>query len=304
MATLQQIQSELSGSSATIVTIGNFDGVHLGHQSIFQQMISHSKNKSLSTVVLILYPHPKEIFTGSSPALLTTLEDRKKMIRSLGIENVFDFSFDLKTSEISAKDLLRSLVSQLHMKHFCIGPTTHIGKNREGTPEKIVKFSKELDFEISTLELLQIKGCKVSSSIIRDCISRGEMRLAADMLGRFYSTQGVVESGMGKGKLLGYPTANLDHLETMVPACGVYAGYTWVDGKKYKSAINIGTRPTITDSKKIVVEPHILDFDKKIVGKSIEIQWVERLREEIKFESIDQLKIQIQNDVRKSMNIL
>lgn len=303
MATLLNIGARFSGQS-TMVSIGNFDGVHLGHQSIFLQMLHESEKHNFTPVVLILHPHPKEIFTGSSPALLTTLDDRKKMIQALGIEHVHEFTFDLQTSEKTAAFILQEFITKLGMKHFCIGPTTHIGKGREGTPQRILEILGEMGVGVSVVDQLQIKGCKVSSSLVRDCIGRGEMRLAADMLGRFYSTRGIVETGMGKGKLLGYPTANLDHLETMAPACGVYAGYTWVDGKKYKSAINVGTRPTVTESKKIVVEPHILDFDAKIVGKALEIQWVERLREEVKFESIEQLKIQIQNDIRKSINIL
>ena len=302
MPKLSEIQKKLKKESRAIA-LGNFDGVHLGHQAVFAQLKKIAAEKKLKPFVLVLFPHPKEIFTGSSPALLTTIEIRKELIRSLGIE-VDDLTFDLSLAEIQAQDLLQTFKKDLGMQHLVIGPTTHIGKNREGTPSKIVEFSQAMDFGISVVDQLEVKGCKVSSSVIREYISKGDLRLVADLLGRFYSTRGVVETGQGKGRGIGFPTANIHHIQTMVPGRGVYAGYVHLQGQRHKAAINVGMRPTVTSDKTLVVEAHLIDFDQKIVGHELIVDWVERLREEVKFGSIDELKVQIQRDVRKARDIL
>ena len=299
MASLIEIQKKLSKIKSSVLALGNFDGIHEGHRAIFQKVLDVSKKNQLDPVVFILFPHPKEFFTGSSPALLTTIDNRIELIRKLGIQHVETLTFDQSLSVVPAQVLLEKFKKDFHMKHLVIGSTTHIGKNRDGTPGKIKELSQTLGFDLTIMDQVEVKGCKVSSSLIRDYVLRGEMRIVADVLGRHYSTRGVVETGAGKGRVIGFPTANVAQIQTMVPARGVYAGYGIVDGQKYKAAINIGVRPTITSDKKLVVECHLIDFNQKIVGKTLEIQWVEKLRDEIKFESVDQLKIQIDRDVRK-----
>lgn len=299
MSTLNEIQKKLSKEKSTVISLGNFDGVHEGHRAIFQTVMDVSKKEKASSVALVLFPHPKEFFTGSSPALLTTLDDRMQLIHKVGIKHVEHLKFDLSLSEIPSKELLEMFMKNFHMKHLVIGPTTHIGKNRDGTPGRIRELSQSLGFGLTIVDQLEIKHCKVSSSLIREYVLKGDMRLVADMLGRHYSTQGVVETGAGKGRTIGFPTANIAQIQTMVPARGVYAGFGILRGKRRKAAINIGMRPTVTSDKKLVVECHLIDFNEKIVGETLEIQWVEKLRDEVKFESIDQLKIQIDRDVRK-----
>lgn len=304
MSSLQEIQQKLSSQLSSVIAIGNFDGVHLGHRAIMDQLLQISKTSGATPVVLILYPHPREIFTGSSPALLTTLENRKKLIRQLGIEQVFDLTFDFTLSEYTAESILKAFQQSFRMNHLVIGTTTHIGKNRQGTPEKIREIAGVAKFSVSVVGQREIDGKKISSSSIRECIARGEIKMAAKMLGRYYATQGIVNPGMGKGKSIGFPTANLSQIQTLVPVRGVYAGYALIEGQKYKAAINVGTRPTMTSSENLVVEPHLLDFDRSIVGKELEIQWVERIRDEKKFGSIEELKIQIQKDIGKTNDIL
>ncbi len=304
MATFEYIQQQLKDTESTVVAIGNFDGVHLGHQEVFKRLKKIAEDLKAQPLVLILYPHPKEIFTGSSPALLTTLKDRMEMIRAMGIQHVFDLKFDLEFAEVSADNCLRMFRDKLNMQHMVIGPTTHIGKNREGSPVKIVTLSKQIGFDVTVLEQQSIHDCKISSSQIREFISQGNMRQTSQLLGRNYVVHGVVETGAGKGKQIGFPTANVAQIQTIVPMRGVYAGRATLDGTIWKAAINVGTRPTVTSSPEIVVECHLIDFDRKIVGKALEIEWVDRLRNEVKFASIDELRNQIQLDVRNARSIL
>jgi riboflavin kinase/FMN adenylyltransferase len=304
MATLVEIQKQISEVTSSAVTLGNFDGVHEGHRAIFKSLADTSKKQNLTPLVFVLFPHPKEFFTGSSPALLTNLESRIRLIRECGIDHVFDLIFDQLLANMTSQALLGMFQQQFRMKHLVIGPTTHMGKNRDGTPEKIHEMSKVMNFGLTIVSHLEIKGCKVSSSQIREYVLKGEMRMVADLLGRLYSTTGIVETGAGKGRTIGFPTANVAKIQTLVPARGVYAGYGLLRGQRYKAAINIGMRPTVTNDKKMVVECHLIDFNDKIVGETLEIQWVEKLRDEVKFESIDQLKIQIERDVRKARDIL
>ena len=143
--------------------------------------------------------------------MLTTLKQRKGLIQNLGIDHVYELTFTLELSEYSAEKILQNFQTALHMKYLLIGPTTHVGKNRQGNPETITKISEQLKFDVTIIQQQGVKGYKISSSSIRDCIGRGEMRMATEMLGRYYATSGIVESGMGKGTGLGFPTANLGH---------------------------------------------------------------------------------------------
>lgn len=299
MSSLNELQKKFSKVQSSVLALGNFDGVHAGHREIFKHVLEISKQSKLTPIVFVLYPHPKEFFTGSSPALLTRLNDRVELIKNLGIEHVECLTFDQQLSNIPAQNLLETWMKHFYMKHLVIGPTTHIGKNRDGTPGRIQELSQSMSFGLTIAPQFDLKGCNVSSSLIRENILKGEMRWVAEMLGRNYTTQGIVETGAGKGRTIGFPTANIAQIQTMVPARGVYAGYGIVGGKKYKAAINIGMRPTVTSEKKLVVECHLIDFDQKIVGQAMQIEWVERLREEVKFDSVDQLKIQINRDVTK-----
>ena len=304
MPKLHDIVEKMKKESRAIA-LGNFDGVHLGHQAVFEQLKKVSHEKKVKPLVLVLFPHPKEVFSGSSPAILTTIETRKALILGLGLD-VEVLTFDLSLAQMQANDLLKTFQQDLGMQHLVIGPTTHIGMNREGTPSRIKEFSQSMGFGVSIVDQLGIKGCKVSSSLIREYISKGDLRLVADLLGRHYVTRGVVKTGQGKGRSIGFPTANVHHIQTMVPGRGVYAGYVFLNGnnERLKAAINVGIRPTVTLDKTLVVECHLIDFDQKIVGHELEIAWVERLREEVKFGSVDELKVQIQRDVRRARDIL
>lgn len=304
MSSLLDLKNKYAKVQSSVIALGNFDGVHLGHRAIFDQVQYVAKDKKITPIIFVLFPHPKEFFTGSSPALLTTLNHRIKLIEKLGFDHVECLTFDQKLADYPAKSFLESFQKNFHLKHLVIGPTTHVGKNRDGTPGRIQELSQELGFEVTIVPQYGRKGCNVSSSLIRENILKGEMRWVAEMLGRTYSTQGIVETGAGKGRVIGFPTANISQIQTMVPARGVYAGYGYVQGQKYKAAINIGIRPTIASDKKLVVECHLIDFNGKIVGQSLIVEWVERLREEVKFDSVDQLKIQIDRDVRKAKAIL
>ena len=303
MGSLNEIKKCIPVSSS-VMALGNFDGVHQGHRAIFERMLQISRAENLKPIVLVLFPHPKEYFTGSSPALLSTLENRLELIRACGIQQVHHLSFDQALSNVPAQELIEGFQQDFQMKHLVIGPTTHMGKNRDGTPNQIREWASSMNYGLTIVPQLEIKGCKVSSSRIREYILRGDVRLAADMLDRFYSSSGIVETGAGKGRTIGYPTANIAKIQTMVPAQGVYAGYAYVGNQKYKAAINIGIRPTLASDKKMVVEAHLIDFNDKIVGQSLKIEWVERLREEVRFESVEQLKLQIDLDVRKAKDIL
>jgi len=283
---------------STIVTIGNFDGVHKGHQSILKRVIHSAKQHELESVVVIFDPHPSVILRNETPSLLTTPAQRMAWMKTMKIDHGVVLPFTRELADKKAQDFVKTLKEALKMKILCIGATTHIGHNREGTPEKLAIFARDLGFELVVIPPVHVDGVIVSSSRIRKLLMEGEVQLAQKCLGRPYFTMGKVVKGESRGKSLGFPTANLGSLETLVPKRGVYATWASVDSKLYKAATNVGIRPTVTENSKEVVESHLLHFSGDLLGKELKLEWVARLREEMKFSDKVALCEQIQKDCK------
>lgn len=285
------------------LTIGSFDGVHLGHQQIINEITSGAQAVGAPAVVLTFYPHPSVVLRGPRESFyLTTQEKKAALLEALGVDILIIQPFNREVSSISARDFVNQLYTHLKMQQLWIGHDFALGHNREGTFPVLEEYGKELGFKVQALDAFRIEGEVVSSSCVRRCLEAGQVEQATKLLGRPFSLSGLVEKGDGRGHKIGSPTANLAiPKELAVPAAGVYAGRVNLDDKTYRAVSNIGVRPTFEEQTAAArVEAHILDFEKNIYGEEIELEFVAHLRDERRFPDVDALKAQIQVDIRQA----
>lgn len=283
----------------TAITIGNFDGVHIGHQAILKKLVSMAQDEKARSVAILFHPHPSEVLFGNPPEQLTSIDFRGELLKNYGIEEVIILPFTQKLSETSVKDFVQDkLKDELKMKALCIGATTHLGKNQEGTPEVIRELGKKLLFRVETVSEVKWNGEGVSSSRIRKAIEEGEVSAAFKMLGRPHLISATVGKGDARGSKIGFPTANLTKIQNMVPGKGVYSTRLKVRNRTYLSVTNVGVRPTFYKEGGLTVETHVIQGDPiDIRGESVELQWIDRIRKEQKFENIEKLREAIQHDI-------
>jgi riboflavin kinase / FMN adenylyltransferase len=289
----------------SVLTIGSFDGVHLGHQHLVDSVIAAAKAREAASVVVTLHPHPKLVLRPDSTLLLlSTLEERLALIKHLGLDYVVVFPFTLEHSEIRARDFVKLLVDHLHMVELQCGPNFALGYKREGDIPFLQEVGRELGYVVSVVEPRQFEEGIISSTRVRALIAEGDVSTASNLLGRFPAVLGIVVHGDHRGRKLGFPTANLDVPDRkMIPANGIYAvrvrlGDEWFDG-----AANIGVRPQFGGGPRLV-EVYILDFDRDIYGEELEAHFVERLRDEKKFGSVEALVRQMGQDVAEARALL
>jgi riboflavin kinase/FMN adenylyltransferase len=292
----------IGGSS--VVTIGNFDGVHLGHQSLVASLLEEGRRRGVPSVALLFDPHPTVVLGTKIPPRITSIDDRIRLLEGLGVDHVFVEKFTRELQMTSAEAYLEQLVRRLGMEFLCVGPTTHIGSGRGGTPGRLREIGRELGFSVNVADEYRIGGETVSSSRIRRRIEEGDVEGAGRLLGRWYRTTGEVVRGDGRGKTLGFPTANLGGIPTLVPARGVYAVLGEVDGVSIPAAANVGYRPTVREIPELAVEIHLLGYRGSLVGRLLQVTWIARLRDERKFESEEALRQQIEQDCRAVREIL
>jgi len=293
-----------------IVTMGTFDGMHPGHRALLQRVKQLSKQENTLSVVLTFWPHPRIILNQDVEKLrlLTTLEEKTKIISETGIDHLIIMPFDKNLANVTAENFVEKvLVKQLNIQHLVIGFNHKFGKG--GTNfDTLSKLSAKLDFQLSQFRHIAINGLHTSSTIIRNYLMEGKIRKANLLLGYNYTISGRVIGGMKMGRKLSYPTANLELSEKakLVPPDGVYACRVRVMGKEYEGMVNIGIRPTVNqqmDNRSI--EVHILDFNKDIYSEEISISFVTKTRDEMKFPNIEALKEQLTKDeieIRKLLN--
>jgi riboflavin kinase/FMN adenylyltransferase len=288
------------------VTIGSFDGVHVGHQLILRSVANLAEMDNSTAVALTFFPHPVVVIKNiDHPYYLTSPTLREDLIRTCGIDQVITLPFTLAMASLDAESFTGELVSKLGMKYLVAGPDFSLGRNRKGTIAVLKLIGKEQGFKIRVLPEVLTEGAKVSSSQIRGLLQAGNVCEATLLLGRYFSVSGEVIRGDGRGKLFGIPTANLQIWEEqLLPANGVYATQTWVDGKAYASVSNIGERPTFEkEHVSVRVETLILDFDLDLYGKTLKVEFVEFLRMEQRFETIGMLLDQIKIDTQKTREV-
>lgn len=304
METFYNAIPELVQRSA--IALGFFDGVHSGHQAVIGNAIAEAKRQDLKPCLVTFRDHPRTLTQGTTPLLLTMIEQRLKLFADLGVETTLVLSFTEELCRLSPEDYVKNiLVGAMGAKLISVGYNHHFGRNREGDATLLTRLGECLGFSVKVASPIFVDGMEVSSSKIRDAISSGNMTLAKKLLSRPYAIVGSVVEGAGRGKTLGFPTANiLSKAYQVMPSNGVYAGLINIDNADaIACVINIGVRPTFTQSElgndptsKPLVEVHILDFSKDIYGQNVSVSFCQYLRAEQKFQTIATLKTQILAD--------
>ena len=287
---------------ASAVCVGNFDGVHLGHQEMLGQLCLLSKQKGLASVVVSFDPHPATVLWGKSVPKLLSLNQKSKLLHQYGAHHCVVLPFTQEVSELEANEFLELLLKSLKMKCLLMGENSKLGKDGKGNAETIAKLAKVLNFELQIPSLVHHENIPVSSTLLRKCIFKGDVGRAARVLGFNYRSEGRVIKGRGVGSRIGIPTANLEPLETILPARGVYVTRFICQGKSFPALTNVGFRPTFEGQEWLSVETHILDFSSDLYGEWVEIEWLERLRDEKKFSDPSELIKQIQQDIQQAKN--
>ena len=303
MKTFQSI-SQFSCQKPTVVTIGTFDGVHIGHQKIISKLIQASEHTDLESLVLTFFPHPRMILQDNQELkLLNTIEERTQLLSDCGLQNLVIHPFDHAFSRLTAEEFVESIIAeQFNCKRMIIGYDHRFGRNRTATIEDLIVYGEKYHFEVEQISAEEIQDVTVSSTKIRKAIEEGNLALANSYLGYYYLLTGKIEKGKGIGRTINFPTANLVIEETykLIPKQGVYVIQSKWEDKLVKGIMNIGFNPTVNGEKQSI-EVHFFDFDEILYDKKIQIQVIHRLRDEIKFESLEKLKIQIQLDKEEAL---
>ena len=286
-----------------VATIGKFDGVHLGHQLILDQLKQKAEQFDLPSLVILVEPHPEEFFAqdaDSCPARLTILQEKIELLESFGIDFVLQLKFDQQLSELSAEDYITDiLVGGLGVKSFIVGNDFRFGHKRKGNFELLIEAGKQYGFEVVETAAYERNGHRISSTYIREQLAKADFTLVEQLLGRPYSIKGEVVRGKQLGTDLGFPTCNIKPQRLRIPLHGVYACEVRLVDRYRPAAVNIGYRPTVTESGEALLEAHILDFNEDLYGKTIEVIFRQKIREETKFSGLEELKRHISADVEQ-----
>ncbi len=293
ISSLEEIDEE-----KVAITIGNFDGVHIGHQYVINK-IKENKEANSNLVVVTFNPHPTEVLSPRENYLINDNSEKFRMLEALGVDYLFEIEFTRDLSTLSGEEFLERYFSTENMhKSFYLGYDFSFGANKKDGVEIIEKFCLQNGYDFLVLERKEVSELSISSSQIRECVLTGKVEEANRLLGRDFAMSGVIVKGEGRGKQIGFPTANLKYKMTnLVPSKGVYETSTLYQGGVYKSITNIGVKPTFEDEAELTVETFILDFDKDIYGESFNLVFHKKQRDEKKFSSVNDLIIQIGKDV-------
>jgi riboflavin kinase/FMN adenylyltransferase len=289
------------------LTVGSFDGVHLGHQELLENLTAGAHSVGAPAVVLTFDPHPASVLRpNKSPPFLTTLKERVELLNALGIDLVITHPFNRKVASQSAEDFLIRLKKHLGFKHFWVGHDFAMGRDREGDIQMLRRLGKKLDYELNVVNPVEIEGRIISSSRIRRLLAEGQVQEASHLLGRPYRLVGKVVEGARRGRMIGIPTANLNIPgDRAIPNRGVYVCQTHVNGKTWNSVTNVGVRPTFEMEAALpLVETHIFDFSDNLYGKDLQLDFIARLRDEQKFPNVQALVEQIQQDISRAQEFL
>jgi len=286
------------------ITIGNFDGVHRGHATIINRLKHHANAVDGAAIVFTFDPHPVRVLRpDEAPAPLTWTDRKADLLAELGVDAVVAYPTDLKLLSLSHGDFFAKIVQKkLGARAMVEGPNFFFGKNRGGDVGVLRTLCDESDIDLEIVTPVQDEAELISSSRIRELIAHGDVAPAAQMLTHPYRIRGMVTHGAARGAQIGFPTANLDAIDTLIPAAGVYAGRTYIDGRSHWSAIHIGPNPTFGENL-LKVESHILDFDRSLYGSVVEVDFISRLRDILHFESKEQLIQQLTSDIGAARRI-
>ncbi|MDH5183177.1 MAG: bifunctional riboflavin kinase/FAD synthetase [Gammaproteobacteria bacterium] len=296
---LHNLQADPRGC---VVTIGNFDGVHLGHQEVLAQVVDKAAELSLPSVLMTFEPYPSEFFQhGEIPPRLTRFREKMEVLRRFSIERVISLRFDESLCSLEADEFIQQiLVEKLAARYVVIGDDFRFGKGRTGDFAMLKAAGKQYDFEVASMHTFEIMGDRVSSTRIRSALQSGELGFAEQLLGRPYRMSGRVAHGDKRGRTIGFPTANIHLHRKASPVRGVYAVEMYgVDGEPVPGVANVGIRPTVNGTR-AQLEVHLFGFSDDIYGRHVQVEFRHKLREEQRFESFDALKAQIEKDALKA----
>lgn len=287
----------------TVLTLGVFDGLHLGHQKIMEQVVERANLINAVPTAITFDPHPRAVLhPENAPPLLQTLDQRLANFEFLGIKQSIVIRFDQQFAAINAETFLRDIIfERFQAKEVYLGKGFAFGKDRAGNIELLRKISQELGFVADEVSEITLRGIRISSSKIRQLLLEGKVNLARRMLGRPYGIEGQIVHGMKRGRTIGFPTANLKPVNRVIPKFGVYATATLIDGVWRRGITNVGVRPTFDDETAPSIETFIFDFDGDLYGDVLRVRFLYRIRDERKFNGIEELKAQIEKDTKHAL---
>ncbi len=300
---------DVKRSTSTVVTVGTFDGVHAGHKVLINTVVKTAKEQDARSVIVTFDPHPREIINPgkSGIKLLSSLEERSELLSDLGVDVMVVIPFDRDFSLLSSEQFVREIVwEKIGVSHFVIGYDHHFGRDREGTIDTVQMLGSELGFTSHVVSRQEVGSKTVSSTAVRKAIQDvGDMKQAAKFLERYYILNGTIVHGDKRGKTIGYPTANIQvkNSRKIIPKRGVYAVWVRVESEYFAGMMNIGIRPTFEGDTE-TMEVNLFNFDRDIYGKNIQVQFVERLRDEMSFDGLESLRKQLYADKDHAQNVL
>jgi riboflavin kinase/FMN adenylyltransferase len=298
----------LTDNSKVAATIGFFDGVHIGHRFLIDNLKKLAKQRNEPSMVITFPIHPRKILHDAYvPQLLTTFEEKMLRLSETGADILYPLDFSHVLSQLSAEDFIKKiLIDRLNVDCLLIGYDHRFGKGRAEGFEDYVAYGKKYGMEVIQADAYELEGVRISSSYIRGLLQQGEVRQANNLLTYNYKLEGVVTGGRQIGRSIGFPTANIQppDKEKILPAIGVYAVWIWVDGIKYKGMLNIGYSPTVSADYRLTIEVNIIDFNEDIYGKTVTTEFVSFIRSELKYTSLDELKNQLFKDRDDALAVL
>ena len=299
--------NDFESTKKTILTLGTFDGVHIGHKKILERVTQNTENGKYESLVLTFFPHPRMVLHGQSEVkLLNTIDEKIDLLEKSGIQNLVIHPFDETFSKLSAEEFVKTvLVDRFHIKKIIIGHDHRFGRNRTADINDLITFGKQFDFEVEQISAQEIDAVSISSTKIRNALMEGNMALANDYLSYDYFLTGTIAKGKQLGRTIGFPTANLKIEENykLIPLNGVYVVKSIIDQKTVYGMMNIGYNPTVA-GENLSIEVHYFDFDQDIYNQKIAVSILEHLRPEQKFGSVDLLKKQLEKDNQTALNFI
>jgi riboflavin kinase/FMN adenylyltransferase len=307
MEVLRGTEARPSGDKPSVVTIGVFDGVHLGHAALFDHVRGEADRMDARAAIVTFEPHPVEVIAPDrAPCVLTTIDQRLELFEENGFDVTVVLRFDRSLANLTPAEFVRAaLVDELHVCKVVVGEDFRFGHDRAGDVATLTELGRDFGFEAQAIELVGAAGGKIGSSTVRRLIAEGDVEGAARLLGRGWRLAGEVAHGDERGRKLGFPTANLaPHPRACLPSNGVYAGWWVWEGRRLPGAINVGVRPTFKDADPPLCEIHVLDFDGDLYGERGEVEFTAYLRPEERFDGVDALVTQMHDDVDRTRRLL
>ncbi|MDA3859773.1 MAG: bifunctional riboflavin kinase/FAD synthetase [Melioribacteraceae bacterium] len=299
--------NEISKDEKSVLTIGTFDGIHEGHKVLFEKLKQYSLQHNLRNVVITFEPHPRTVVSTFDIKLLTTLDEKSELLSQLGIESLLVLKFSKEFSSQSSEEFITNIVcNKIGVEHIIIGHDHKFGKDRNGNDYELIELGNKNNFTVERVEPVKYNDEIISSTKVRNALLNGDVEKANNFLGRNYCFHGTVVKGVSRGTILGFPTANIEveDKNKLIPKNGVYVVKALVEDEVVYGVMNVGLRPTFADTLSVIIEAHLFEFSKDVYGKTIKIELLKRIRDEIKFNNKEELIYQIGKDKKEAIQFV